>query len=367
MSVIGDFTHTLMPLRNGQATKTGERAGTLRRAKNIFKDTVEYVAGLEEKFAGNEQGVSLPAGTARADSPRNEGSGDNKVRDTHRENKRLADFTRGIYPELEALNTQGTPVEIAVDTALLSSISDEDLKADVGIWASLILTARDLKNVSFSFGLSGLYSKATVSGGLEKDKTAAPDAGHVMELLLEALRDVALYAGITSAEVEAIINTRIFEAGKVSGASEGKKPVVIPIVSKELLVWAKANNQAVNANEYPVAVEGFNSEEEGFTQIRNFEGALSVGLCKAALAIIKLNKDPAASADLKTRIMLKLNELYKNLRGDEPFTPEMLGYLIDAGHKISRAIDLSLPPVIVNSIAEIRKLRDAYKAYMQAA
>ncbi|MBF0216922.1 MAG: AAA family ATPase [Candidatus Omnitrophica bacterium] len=367
MSVIGDFTHTLTPLRNGQAAKTGERAETLRRAKKIFEGTVEYVTALEEKFSGNASDAPLPGGTARAESARDTVSGENKVRDIHRENERLAAFTRGIYPEIEVLNTLGTPVEISVDTALLSAISDEDLKADMGIWASLILSARDLKNVSFSFGLSGLYSKAQAAGDLEKERSAAPKAGYVIEELIKALRRGAVYAGVTPEEVEAIINSRIVEAGEVPQAHEGKDPVIIPVVSEKLLIWARSHGVTVNENEYPVAVVGFNSEEEGLAQIRNYEGALSVGLCKAALAIIKLNNEPRGSEDIKTRIMLKMNDLYKKLRGDEPFTPEMLGYLIDAGHKISRAIDLALPPVIVNSIAEIRKLRDMYKTYLQAA
>jgi len=219
------------------------------------------------------------------------------------------------------------PIDFEID---LSLITKKNINAYAEMWAYLILSCLKYKNVNFVF----VEEKGSVK---YEDFTG---------LLNEEIRKKA---GLISIDynVENIIKKRIGSARNITSQDR----IRIPICSSKKLESMLKGKKKLAQNEYPIALQGANANSKG-TALRNFDAAVAIGLCKAALAIAKMIDETEGKQELsklKKKLIEKLRKIYMIFIEDEKFkmNEDTLSYMVSASSKtrLELAIFHAIRPV----------------------
>ncbi len=266
------------------------------------------------------------------------------------------------------------PIEFSMD---LSLVPEKNFGNNIKTLARLILLYRNVENAHFVFKeRPRLVEGQTLPDRLEeKFSKNGRMMGTVINRLREELREAS---GLCrdQPDIEKLIEDHIWIGSKP--AKPGVFPVKIPIVSKDLLVWADDNGIELDENEYPVALEDFDTSEKDTALLRNFEAAFVSGFAKAVLVIAKHRKDKADEKhkkaaekdfeDIKEILCVKLNGLYGLLREGVMITPTTLDYMIheESVHRLRRAIELYLPSAY-GLLEELSRVHENIQLYLSFA
>ncbi|MFC1570364.1 Fic family protein [Candidatus Omnitrophota bacterium] len=326
---------------------TIERRITEEKAARIAKknDTLEiypddYV-GRFTTASGMTQIMPQAADDPKKDQ-KDTAQAENAITSTHRIAQQILSGRRGIKAYLN--KNKEVPIDITVDLAL---ISREDLDENMKTWAYLVLMVGNLENVNFIFE-HPLEGEENLSDELANDLKNAPSIEEAVTKLKTEIENSAK-GRILDFNVEDIINLRI-------NTGRRKDAIEVPITSKAWLKWidlTREEGEEIKANQYPVALKRLTSTQNGVA-LRNFYGAVTIGLTTAALVIAK-RKGELKEVMADGRLLKKLQELYSKLLPKKrmPLDEEILTECIISSvpsARINLAISLALPPIMRDAV-----------------
>jgi hypothetical protein len=245
------------------------------------------------------------------------------------------------------------PVDIEVD---LSLITRENAEEYAEMWAYLVLACSKYKNINFVFNTIDYPGKEEQENPVTYEEFS--------ELLAN---EVKMKASIfcSAEEVEDMINNRI----KKTSDETREGLIRIPIWSREYLTWMSTTDvNLLEKNQYPVALDEPIRTRVG-TALRNFEAALAIGLCKAALAIAKRRDEDGKKEEelpeLRKEILEKLENLYKIFNERIEINEDTLMFMMSSSPRtrIELAIYHALPPIVrmpIDMLQEEIKLANLY-------
>lgn len=276
--------------------------------------------------------------------------------------KRSIELIRAVRNDLgEAL-----PIDIEVD---LSLINRKNAPEYAQMWAYLIMVCAKQKNVNFVFTAPDYSGAANMPEGFAENLKSCVTYEEFVRLLSEEISSKAGAFG-PGYSADEFIRKRIHRSPETPSAGA----VRILICPKERLHWMRDNNIQLEPDQYPVALEGLNATAGG-TALRNFEAAMAIGMCTAALVIAK-RRDAERGSDeelpqLKKRVLEKMRAIYKLfiVRRDFAIDEETLSFMISRcpETRIDLAIYHALPPIVRLSIEAIRERIRAANLFLQAA
>ncbi len=246
------------------------------------------------------------------------------------------------------------PVDIEVD---LSLITRETMQEYAEMWAYLILACAKHENVSFVFSPGKKPSEESVTYDEFRD---------LLEKELPA-KALMFHDGVN---VEELLKTRVKDT-----VDESRPNLIrIPIWNKARLEAMRERGEELKKNQYPVALDEVTKTIHG-AALRNFEAALAIGLCKAALVIAQRRDAESGKKEelpkLKEEILEKLKGLYKLFIRKEGFTINegTLSFMISpcSETRIDLAIAHALPPIIRMPINALTEEIKTASLFLQAA
>ena len=285
--------------------------------------------------------------------------------------RRRALFPRAaayIADALKAARDKGEdiPIDIRID---LSLISPKDLQANMNTWACLILACAETENVNFVF-----EALDTEAGEANRQETAA------LYALERGLKDNA-YLAPAGMGVEKILSERVAQGRR---NNEG---------AIEILLWSKTRLKHMSQErrrgktgieltdlQYPVALDDTALAKFSGERLMNFEAAVTVGLCVAALAVAKRVGGEAEVDNLiggeDSRLLRRVQKLYGVLLPGRTITAETLRDMIYADQdpdrdetdvKLHLAIDLALPPITRMPVEGLKELHKMIQQALRSA
>ncbi len=257
------------------------------------------------------------------------------------------------------------PVEITVD---LSLIPKEDLEANMETWAFLILSCRELQNVSFRFEAPAfLKGKDEVPSELKSQIENAAGETEALAILKEKLKEKAYLKNINADDVDQLFKERI-------NAEKKANQIEVPIMLKESLEWAREKEITLQPNQYPVALEEMSSIEDKGVAFRNFEAALAIALAQVSMVMAQARDtermEEAELPRVRKNIITKLQQLYGVFFADSIIlTEETLDNMIhpDSAVRMNLAITLALPPITRMPVQNLLEYHRELQAFLQAA
>ncbi|MGB2662014.1 MAG: hypothetical protein WBD04_06490 [Candidatus Omnitrophota bacterium] len=270
------------------------------------------------------------------------------------------DLTQGELTPASKEKEELVPVDIEVD---LSLITRKNMEEYADIWASLILSCAENKNVNFHFGLPDYKGSENIPAGIARDMANAPTWDDLKDVLKGKIASKApLFCD--GLKVEEFFQDRINTEIK-PGA------IRVPICSKTRLEWMRKNKIPLGTDQYPVALDEFTTVMNNRVAFRNFEAALAIGLCKAALVIAK-RRGGGELDELKSKIIEKLKNLYKIFKVRSPkFTinEDTLSLMLSSCSetRMDLAIYHALPPIIRMPIDDLPEQIRTASLYLQSA
>ncbi|MFA4842834.1 MAG: hypothetical protein WC658_03260, partial [Candidatus Omnitrophota bacterium] len=258
------------------------------------------------------------------------------------------------------------PIDIEVD---LSLIDKKNAPEYAQMWAYLILGSAKQKNVNFVFTAPDYSGAVNLPEGYAENLKSCVTYEEFSQLLGEEISSKAGALG-PGYNVDEFIRKRI----RKSPETPSSGAVRILICPKERLRWMRDNNISLEEGLYPVALDGLNVTADG-TALRNFEAAMAIGMCTAALVIAKRRDAERGSNEelpqLKKRILEKMRMIYRLFieRQDFAIDEETLSFMISQcpETRIDLAIYHALPPITRLSIEAIRERICAANLFLQAA
>jgi hypothetical protein len=150
-----------------------------------------------------------------------------------------------------------------------------------------------------------------------------------------------------------------------------KGAIEIPIISKVWLKWQEEikvidpGRQVLENNQFPVAMEDISLIKDKGLLLRNFETALTVGLLKARLAMIK-KEDTKIDKESLSDIIFRLQGVYdlfadiktefEQMTIDERFIDNMVSEYPEV--RLGHAIQTALPAITRMFVNELKQYHD---------
>jgi len=256
------------------------------------------------------------------------------------------------------------PIDVRID---LSLIPPNDLQANMDTWAYLILACAEAENVNFVFEALDMEGSDAY-----RQETAA------LYALERALKENA-YLTSPGTDVGVLLRDRV-ALGRRKGAIE-------------ILLWRKTRLERMSQErrrgktgielsdeQYPVALDDAAFADLSGERLMNFEAAVTVGLCVAALAVARRVGGEAEVDDLlngeDSGLLRRVQKLYSVLLPGRTITGETLKSMIYADKdpdrdetdvKLNLAIDLALPPITRMPVEGLKELHEMIQRALQAA
>jgi hypothetical protein len=139
-------------------------------------------------------------------------------------------------------------------------------------------------------------------------------------------------------------------------------------------MWMRSTGTGLEPGQYPVVLEGSSIEREQGYVLRNFDAAYTIGLLKAVMASAKSLLESGAMEKeeyetFRDGLLSRINRVYVEIGKDISLDGETLDYLVssDPVHRLSRAIETSLPPITVLPVDKLRELNELIRELAYAA
>jgi SAM-dependent methyltransferase/tRNA(Arg) A34 adenosine deaminase TadA/GNAT superfamily N-acetyltransferase len=272
------------------------------------------------------------------------------IRSSNRNSQNLIKGVKEYFHDAK-INSKDQPIDVVVD---LSLISKEDIEENAETWSYLIRICEELGNINFIFERPNFTGRG--------------------DLPAELLADIEKAAG---RDEFALALEKYLEKGLMERVNVKRREnaIEIPILSKRLLEWKRDSKIELEANQYPVALEGITTVNDQEVVLRNFEAALSIGLSKAALAIAR-KRDSEKTEDeekelpiLRKKILDKIQKLYAVFREDVILTEKTLDNMIHQASavRMNLAISLALPPITRMFFQKLKDHHDKMQLFLLAA
>ncbi|MGB2651530.1 MAG: methyltransferase domain-containing protein [Candidatus Omnitrophota bacterium] len=315
--------------------------------KIVIGEILDPVKPVEEEDAASEDGA---VEARRLVPEKEERRIEAAIRSSNMNSQNLIKGIKEYFHDAK-INPKDQPVDVVVD---LSLIPKEDIEENAETWSYLIRMCEKLGNVNFIFEIP----KFTGRGDLPS----------------ELLGDIEKAAG---KEKFAATLEKYLDKGLMARVNAGrrKNAIELPILSKRLLEWKRDSEIELEANQYPVALEGLTTVNDQEVVLRNFEAALSIGLSKAALAIAK-KRDSEKTEDeekelpiIRKKILDKMQKLYAVFREDVVLTEKTLDNMIHQASavRMNLAISLALPPITRMFFQKLKDHHDKMQLFLLAA
>ena len=270
-----------------------------------------------------------------------------------------------------SLFEKSIPIDIVVDLTL---IPKKDEQQNLDTWAQLILMCRDMKNVNFIFEEPELSSKTLLQKELIVEIIKGAQEQEVLSILKEKLNKK-----IKQLNLFEDINVDEFFLKRIN-TGRREKAVEVLIISKiwlkwkEEISWRNSQVSPLEENQFPVAMEDMSYVGDETVLLRNFEAALSIGILKAQLVILKKQDKIIEQKDLKD-IMSRLQAMYDVFK---EFKPEFSKIIVDEYFinnmiseypvlRLEHAIKMALPAITRMLIEELSQYHEIIRAVLQAA
>ncbi|MDP8298788.1 MAG: GNAT family N-acetyltransferase, partial [Candidatus Tantalella remota] len=292
------------------------------------------------------------------------------LKDNDRHSQRLLRHSRAFYKKMDSIS-KGTPIDVVID---LSLIPERDMQKNMEVWACLVLLCRDMENVNFILEGEPVWAREhDLSETLTSQMDNAPDPEKALQALMSEIYRKALFFGVEGGLDELALER--VKTSRTLVAPGEEATVEIPIISKELLEWGRGKGITIGVNQYPVVLEGYTAESGLKVALRNFEGALAIGLAKASMVLAKRRdfreKDESDNElpVLQEKILKSMQGIYSLFRDDVDLTMDDLDDMIDSSQavRMNLAISLFLPPVVRMVVEKLHDLHDGIQLLLQAA